>query len=288
MMRKFEFVLYTSRSIQTDGIKAGLLKSFGFGQVGGEILLVHSDYILGALEEHVYEEYKIKQQARQAKSYRYLHDSMTGGPALVQVKNDPPYTPELESPVYLNPQARAEYNNTTKTWAFTAKSLAPVSSKVDVDMTRSILESSAIESLTNAEEASSHTTSANRGVGVDVEMVSAINIENETFLERNFTAQEIEYCLSRPDPQASFAGRWSAKEAVVKAVSSFSLETEKVWNQGAGAGLREIEIVMAESGAPSVVFSGAAEAAAAKAGVKEIKVSISHSGAYAVAVANAL
>ncbi|KAG0363748.1 3-oxoacyl-[acyl-carrier-protein] synthase [Podila minutissima] len=278
-MRQFEHVLYTSRSIQTDGVKAGLLKSFGFGQVGGEVLLIHADYILGALEEHEYEAYKAKQQARQAKSYRYLHDSMTGGPALVQVKNAPPYTPELESPVYLNPSARAQYNNATKSWAFNAKALVPTSAKVDVGMTRAILETSAAESLGE---------SSPRGVGVDVEMVSAINIENETFLERNFTAQEIEYCLSRPDPQASFAGRWSAKEAVVKAVSSFSLETEKVWTQGAGAGLKEIEIVMAESGAPSVVFAGAAQEAAAKAGVKEMKVSISHSGAYAVAVANAL
>ncbi|KAG0203436.1 3-oxoacyl-[acyl-carrier-protein] synthase [Mortierella sp. GBA30] len=280
VMRQYEHVLYTSRSIQTDGVKAGLLKSFGFGQVGGEVLVIHSDYILGALEEHEYEAYKAKQQARQAKSYRYLHDSMTGGPALVQVKNAPPYTPELESPVYLNPKARAQYNSATKSWAFNAKHLVPESDKVDVDMTRAILETSAQESL--------GAQTSSRGVGVDVEMVSAINIENDTFLERNFSLQEIEYCLSRPDPQASFAGRWSAKEAVVKAVSSFSLETEKVWTQGAGAGLKEIEIMMAESGAPSVVFSGAAQEAAAKAGVKEIKVSISHSGAYAVAVANAL
>ncbi|KAG0260626.1 3-oxoacyl-[acyl-carrier-protein] synthase [Mortierella polycephala] len=205
---------------------------------------------------------------------------MTGGPALVQVKNAPPYTPELESPVYLNPSARAQYNKATKSWAFNAKSLIPESDKIDVDMTRAILEGSAAESLNEG--------SSTRGVGVDVEMVSAINIENDTFLERNFTQQEIDYCLSRPDPQSSFAGRWSAKEAVVKAVSSFSLDSEKVWTQGAAAGLKEIEIVMAESGAPAVVFSGAAQEAAAKAGVKEIKVSISHSGAYAVAVANAL
>ncbi|KAG0241381.1 3-oxoacyl-[acyl-carrier-protein] synthase [Mortierella sp. GBA43] len=279
VMRQFEYVLYTSRSIQTDGVKAGLLKSFGFGQVGGEVLLIHSDYILGALEEHEYEAYKLKRQARQSKSYRYLHDSITGGPGLVQVKNAPPYTPELESPVYLNPSARAQYNAETKSWAFNPKALVPAREEVDVKMTRAILETSATESLG---------ASSSRGVGVDVEMVSAINIDNETFLERNFTQQEIDYCLSRPDPQASFAGRWSAKEAVVKAVSSYSLNSEKVWTQGAGAGLREIEIVMAESGAPSVVFSGAAQEAATKAGVKEIKVSISHSGAYAVAVANAL
>ena len=36
-LEQYTHVLYPSRSIQTDGIKAGLLKSFGFGQVGGEV-----------------------------------------------------------------------------------------------------------------------------------------------------------------------------------------------------------------------------------------------------------
>lgn len=31
-LQAFELLVYPSRSIQTDGIKAGLLKSFGFGQ----------------------------------------------------------------------------------------------------------------------------------------------------------------------------------------------------------------------------------------------------------------
>lgn len=31
-MQAFEYLVYPSRSMQTDGIKAGLLKSFGFGQ----------------------------------------------------------------------------------------------------------------------------------------------------------------------------------------------------------------------------------------------------------------
>lgn len=31
-LRKFEYLLYPSKSIQTYGIKAGLLTSFGFGQ----------------------------------------------------------------------------------------------------------------------------------------------------------------------------------------------------------------------------------------------------------------
>ncbi|KAJ1940459.1 fatty acid synthase alpha subunit Lsd1, partial [Linderina macrospora] len=37
-LEKFDYIVYPSRSIKTDGVKAVLLKSFGFGQVGGEIL----------------------------------------------------------------------------------------------------------------------------------------------------------------------------------------------------------------------------------------------------------
>ena len=40
------------------------------------------------------------------------------------------------------------------------------------------------------------------------------------FVARNFTPAEIEYCSSAPSPPSSFAGRWAAKEAVVKALSS--------------------------------------------------------------------
>ncbi|KAG1239507.1 hypothetical protein G6F68_018568 [Rhizopus microsporus] len=120
-----------------------------------------------------------------------------------------------------------------------------------------------------------------KGVGVDVELTNAFNIENSTFIERNFTATEIEYCNSRPDPQASFTGRWSAKEAVFKAISSYG----NIASDGAGAPLNEIEIKSNQVGAPEVVLSGKAKDAAAKAGVKSVNVSISHSGAYSVAVA---
>jgi len=43
-LRAFDHVYYPSQTIQTDSLKAGLLKSFGFGQVGGEVLVIHPDY----------------------------------------------------------------------------------------------------------------------------------------------------------------------------------------------------------------------------------------------------
>jgi len=106
---------------------------------------------------------------------------------------------------------------------------------------------------------------------------SAINIENDTFLERNFTKEEISYCQSAPSPASSFAGRWSAKEAVFKSLG--------VASRGAGAPLSDIEIRRDANGAPLVQLHGQAEIAAKQAGVKDITLSISHSDKQAIAVA---
>jgi phosphopantetheine--protein transferase-like protein len=61
---------------------------------------------------------------------------------------------------------------------------------------------------------------APHGIGVDIEPISSINMESETFLERNFTSAELSACRAKPDPRASLCARWCAKEAVVKALLS--------------------------------------------------------------------
>ncbi|KAI9138416.1 fatty acid synthase [Paraphysoderma sedebokerense] len=273
-LQAFEYILYPSRSIQTDGLKAGLLKSFGFGQVGGEILIIHPDYLFTAISESEYSEYILKRNARQTRAYRYLHDSMAGVSEFVQVKSSPPYSSADESKVYLDPTARASYNSATKTYSFDLSNALPDSTDAKGEIMNRILEEL------------SHSKS-NRGVGVDVELVSSINIHNETFLSRNFSPREIEYCMKKPDVQSSFAGKWAAKESVIKAISSYRTQMEKVWTQGAAAPLKDIEVITAKSGAPEVVLHGEALQAAAKVGVKELKVTISHSGSYAVALCSA-
>ncbi|KAJ2643633.1 fatty acid synthase alpha subunit Lsd1 [Coemansia sp. RSA 1694] len=127
--------------------------------------------------------------------------------------------------------------------------------------------------------------SGKRGIGVDIELISDINIENDTFIERNFTRDEQEYCWGRPNPHASFAGKWCAKEAVIKAVSSADLDCANVWVKGSAAPLIDIEICSGYSGAPQVVFHGEAKEAVEKTGVTEVKVSISHIDTFAIATA---
>ncbi|KAJ2056222.1 fatty acid synthase alpha subunit Lsd1 [Coemansia sp. S146] len=113
-----DYALYLSKSIQTSGIKAGLIKSFGFGQVGGELLVVHPDYLLATLTQEQLDKYNVKLQQRSAKSERYWQDTLVGNHSFVQVKGHPPYTAEQEKSMYLNPLARAKYDSKSGEYKF--------------------------------------------------------------------------------------------------------------------------------------------------------------------------
>ncbi len=118
------------------------------------------------------------------------------------------------------------------------------------------------------------------GVGTDIVEVSRVTAlmrdRGAAFLERWFTAGEIEYCSSKASPPQHFAARYAAKEAVLKALPV-------AWN--GPLPWRSIEIVNDPHGVPSVRLSGAILDAATRAGVDEISVSLSHCIEYATAVA---
>ncbi|KAJ2057394.1 fatty acid synthase alpha subunit Lsd1 [Coemansia sp. S146] len=117
-LQRFEYVVYPSKSVQTSGIKAGLLKSFGFGQVGGELLILHSDYLLATLTQEQLAEYNVKLQQRDAKSERYWQDTLVGNHPFIQVKSQPPFTAEQEKIVFLDPLARAKYDSKSGEYRF--------------------------------------------------------------------------------------------------------------------------------------------------------------------------
>ena len=97
-------------------------------------------------------------------------------------------------------------------------------------------------------------------------------------VDRLFTDDERAYAQLRHDPTERFAARFAAKEAVLKAM-------------GAGIGecaFREIEVVRAESGQPSLVLHGKAAALAASCGVTEWRLTMTHTEHFAQAFAVAL
>ena len=114
------------------------------------------------------------------------------------------------------------------------------------------------------------------GVGCDIIEISRIAkaIENRHFVERVYTEQEISYCESRgKQAAASYAARFAAKEAVLKAF---------------GTGLRagtmlDIEVIPDALGKPEVKLYGYYADFAQKLGIKTICLSISHSRENAIA-----
>ncbi len=90
------------------------------------------------------------------------------------------------------------------------------------------------------------------------------------FLRRIYTPSELEYCRGRPSKLAS---RFAAKEATMKALGTGVR----------GVGWRDIEVVRAPSGAPSIQLHGRAKSRAERLGVVEISVSMSDSQDNAVA-----
>ncbi|KAJ2634290.1 fatty acid synthase alpha subunit Lsd1, partial [Coemansia sp. RSA 1286] len=116
--QQYEYALYLSKTIQTQGIKAALLTSFGFGQVSGELLIVHPDYLFASVDPKEIDEYNKNLAKREKKAYRYWQDTLVGNHPFVQVKENPPYTADQEKRVYLDPFARAKYDAKTKQYKF--------------------------------------------------------------------------------------------------------------------------------------------------------------------------
>ncbi len=127
------------------------------------------------------------------------------------------------------------------------------------------------------------------GIGIDIEELKdwEKRSRDPLFLARNYTLAEIDYCERSPNPLASFAGRWTAKEAVVKAISSFKPYYLKT-TLGMSAPLIEIEILSSPSEAPLVALHGHPRKIAEESGIQKISLSISHSDHLAISIALAV
>ena len=112
-----------------------------------------------------------------------------------------------------------------------------------------------------------------------VRIAQMIEKHGEVFLQRVFTHREIEYCSSRKAATQHYAGRWAAKEAVLKVLGTG-------WARGIQ--WTDLEIQNEVSGAPVIKLSGKAAEIAKERGILEVMVTISHCRAYATAFATGI
>ncbi|MEO6987527.1 MAG: holo-ACP synthase [Aquihabitans sp.] len=119
------------------------------------------------------------------------------------------------------------------------------------------------------------------GIGVDlvdVDRMRTVLSRTPSLVARLFTTGEQAYALAAVDPTERFAVRFAAKEAVMKAL-------------GVGLGAidwHDVEVVKADSGAPSLRVTGRAAVLADGAGITTWKLTLAHTATVAEAIAVAL
>lgn len=118
------------------------------------------------------------------------------------------------------------------------------------------------------------------GLGVDVcdiERMERALARHPTMRERVFTPEEIAYCDGKARPAESYAGRFAAREAVIKALGGYR---GKRW--------QDISVTRSPSGAPAILLRGNAERRADELGISRVLISFAHERSHAVAFALAL
>ncbi|MBA7639262.1 Holo-[acyl-carrier-protein] synthase [subsurface metagenome] len=106
-----------------------------------------------------------------------------------------------------------------------------------------------------------------------------IKRHDERFINRIFTAAEQAYAEANKDRIEKLAGRFAAKEAILKLMGT-GWRGKIAWT--------DIEIVNNPAGQPQVTLSGEVKKLAEKFGIKHISVSITHTANFAIASAVAL
>ncbi|MBI5642548.1 MAG: holo-ACP synthase [Deltaproteobacteria bacterium] len=107
--------------------------------------------------------------------------------------------------------------------------------------------------------------------GIDVVDIKRIEdaSKSERFLKRIFTEEELNYSFNRKFPYRHLAGRFAAKEACVKALTTVS-----------GFSWKDIEVIHGGSGSPALKLSSGAKRLL---GERKIFLSIAYSRAQALA-----
>lgn len=118
------------------------------------------------------------------------------------------------------------------------------------------------------------------GLGVDICEIARIEraiARHPTFRDRVYTPEEIAYCDSKARPAESYAGRFAAREATVKALGGYR-----------GRGWQDISVTRGPAGAPALRLQGNAKRRADELGLARVLITFTHERTNAVAFAIAV
>eukprot|EP00915_Cephaloidophora_sp_WS-2016_P001664 GHVH01002295.1.p1 GENE.GHVH01002295.1~~GHVH01002295.1.p1 ORF type:complete len:4163 (+),score=693.88 GHVH01002295.1:342-12830(+) len=289
-LRANQFLMYQNQSsyVPPDsdgiGVRAVLLKSFGFGQVGAETLAIHPAFLFRTLPQDVLDSYVERLSSRERKTLQRRQAILAGRETLLELKEAPLVSGEAERSVMLDPTSRRLPNGEFSRAAPGFHAARALPARQAEGIATPIRTPPAMVSQSPAMAFNGKRTLA---VGFDM---TNIEERSEEWIDYNFTEQEQEYCYAHANPSRAFSGRWAAKEAVVKAIGNAALLSPCSDFLESGAvkssqpqtqtqqhlPLKNIEIVTDRSGATEVRLHGDAKQRAALAGVSTMLVSFSY------------
>ena len=115
------------------------------------------------------------------------------------------------------------------------------------------------------------------GIGTDIvkiERIARILDTQPHFIKRVFTIAEAEYCYSKARPAESFAVRFAAKEAFMKAMGT---------GWGDGVNWQDIEVINDPLGKPTIVVHNATKVHLLSHMIDSIHLSLAHEKEYGIA-----
>ncbi|CRG88166.1 fatty acid synthase subunit alpha, fungi type [Talaromyces islandicus] len=104
-LKKFDHIAFLNKSIQTKGLEAISVLSFGFGQKGAQAICVHPKYLFATLAHQDYKFYIEKRNSRTAKADNFFSHGLTSQ-SIYRVKTAPPYPMDQEMAALLDPSLR--------------------------------------------------------------------------------------------------------------------------------------------------------------------------------------
>lgn len=118
------------------------------------------------------------------------------------------------------------------------------------------------------------------GLGVDIVDIERIrkmrSRQGDRFLERVYTASELEYCMGMKYPDQHLAARFAAKEAVTKAFTT---------GIGEHFGWRSVSVVAGDRKQPEIELDDKGQSILESIGGTRVSISLSHAETTAIAIA---
>lgn len=259
-LKESHHLCFPTRAVQTKGVKAFILTSFGFGQKSGQVVGVAPKYFFATLAQDEYDEYRSKVKRRNDLADRGYAKALMSN-RIVSIQAEPPYEEADATRIFLDPLSRISDDSATGSYRFDTSDIrnaADMRAKLAV-LSKGVMLSAdphgAHQGLAAAAELSKswigeqirNGVNPSSTVGIDLADLSAFTAhDNAVFVERNYTNAEQTFARQSLDPRATFASRWCAKEAVFKCL--------RIQSKGAGAAMRDIEIA-SDGGIPRVLVS---------------------------------